>query len=520
MGVLQDDAQRLPQRVLADLPDVDAVVGDGSLLDVVEAVDEVGDGGLSGAGGTHEGDFLAGLGKEGDIVEHHLIRIVAEGDVVEAHVAPQLCQGAVGLLPCPVAGALGYLGEGIAVLLHPDDGGLALVLLRLGLHDGEDALGAGYGGQNGVHLLADLAHRLGHLLDVQQIGPQRADVEHAAHGKQSAYAAGDGVVDAGEVGGGGHHGPGVGLGRGGRRLIGIVAGRELVDGLLLVVEHLDDLLTLDHLLNVAVEVAQSGLLPLEADPAASTDDLHHQKHQTKEGEGDQSQRPVQIQQHPDGAQERQGVGQHIGEAVVDHFGHRVDVVGEAAHEVAGLVGVEVAQGEPLQLIEQILTQGGHRALGHPHHDAGVHIGAQSRQHEHQPHQHQQLQQTGEVAGEDVVVDGGLEEVAAGHGTHGAEQQADGHQHQQALIAAHIVQQLLHRTSQVLGPLIAVAAGAVAGSAGTAGRHGIFLFSHRCSPLPAETDRLPDRSDWTPSAVHGSPYRRSCRRPALRSRRRP
>ena len=184
------------------------------------------------------------------------------------------------------------------------------------------------------------------------------------------------------------------------------------------------------------------------------------------------------------------------------------------------MGVEVAQGELLQLVEQILPQGGHRALGHPHHDAGVHIGAQGRQHEHQSHQHQQLQQTGEVAGEDVVVDGGLEKVAAGHGAHGAEQQADGHQHQQPLIAAHIVQQLLHRAPQVLRALITVAAGAVAGSAGTAGRHGIFLFSHRCSPLPAETDRLPDRSDWTPSAVHGSPYRRSCRRPALRSRRRP
>ena len=84
-------------------------------------------------------------------------------------------------------------------------------------------------------------------------------------------------------------------------IIGIVAGRELVDGLLLVVEHLDDLLALDHLLNVAVEVAKSGLLPLEADPAASTDDLHHQQHQPQKGEGDKGQRPVQVQQHPDGA---------------------------------------------------------------------------------------------------------------------------------------------------------------------------------------------------------------------------
>ena len=61
---------------------------------------------------------------------------------------------------------------------HPDDGGLALVLLRLGLHDGEDTLGAGYGGQNGVHLLADLAHRLGHLLDVQQDRPPESPISN------------------------------------------------------------------------------------------------------------------------------------------------------------------------------------------------------------------------------------------------------------------------------------------------------------------------------------------------------
>ena len=59
VGILQHDAKRGTQSVLFDGLDVVAVVEDLTLLDVVEAVDQVGDGGLTGAGGAHESQLLA-----------------------------------------------------------------------------------------------------------------------------------------------------------------------------------------------------------------------------------------------------------------------------------------------------------------------------------------------------------------------------------------------------------------------------------------------------------------------------
>src|SRR5699024_8832450 len=111
VGVLQHDAQRVAQVGLFDLADVDAVVADLAVLDVVEAVDEVGDGGLARAGGAYESHLLAGLGVQRNIVQHRLFGGVAEVHVVEADVAPQAGggdgAGVVGGGPGPYGGLLG-----------------------------------------------------------------------------------------------------------------------------------------------------------------------------------------------------------------------------------------------------------------------------------------------------------------------------------------------------------------------------------------------------------------------------
>ena len=152
MGILQHNAQRTAQGVLCDVLHVDAVVGDNALLHVVEAVDEVGDGGLARTGRAHKGDLLPGFGEQGHIVEHRLFPVVGEGHVVKAHVAPQLHQRAVRLLPGPVAGAAVRLRQGIAVLQHPDQGGGAVVGFGVGVHHGENPLGAGHRRQKASEL--------------------------------------------------------------------------------------------------------------------------------------------------------------------------------------------------------------------------------------------------------------------------------------------------------------------------------------------------------------------------------
>ena len=63
-GVLQDDAQGAAKAGFLNFVDVDAVIADLAVLDVVEAVDEIGDGGFSRTGAAHKGDLLSRRGKE------------------------------------------------------------------------------------------------------------------------------------------------------------------------------------------------------------------------------------------------------------------------------------------------------------------------------------------------------------------------------------------------------------------------------------------------------------------------
>ena len=142
--------------------DVDTVVRDLAVIDLVEAVDEVGDGRLTGACGAHKGDLLPRLGKQAEIREHAGARHVGKVHGMEAHVAGKWDQaarklGTVGshraarlinsshIMQVPVrahALALGNLPRprGVARLhqLHA-----ALVHLGLKIHGGKQALGTG-----------------------------------------------------------------------------------------------------------------------------------------------------------------------------------------------------------------------------------------------------------------------------------------------------------------------------------------------------------------------------------------
>ena len=55
---IRDSPQGAAQVVLADGLHIDAVIGDESSLDLIEAVDQVGDGGLARTGRTDKGDLL------------------------------------------------------------------------------------------------------------------------------------------------------------------------------------------------------------------------------------------------------------------------------------------------------------------------------------------------------------------------------------------------------------------------------------------------------------------------------
>ena len=85
--VLLDDADVPAQRIERHVADVHAVDRDAPARDVVEARDEVHDGGLAAAGGPSRAMTLPGFGIDVDAGEDGAQVVVAEGNVFEADVA-------------------------------------------------------------------------------------------------------------------------------------------------------------------------------------------------------------------------------------------------------------------------------------------------------------------------------------------------------------------------------------------------------------------------------------------------
>ena len=160
--ILQHNAERPAQAGLGNVLDVDAVVRDLTIIDLVEAVDEVSDGRLSGARRANKGDLLPRLGEQVEVREHARSRHVGKVHGMEAHIAGKRDEaarelGAVGrhrtarlvngshVVQMPIGAhalALGNLPRPRGVArLHQ----LHAVLVHLGLkvHRGKQALGTG-----------------------------------------------------------------------------------------------------------------------------------------------------------------------------------------------------------------------------------------------------------------------------------------------------------------------------------------------------------------------------------------
>ena len=139
---LEHDAEGAPEVGLLDACDAESVVGDRPVLDLVEPVDQVRDRGLARAGSADEGDLLAGIGRQGDVVEHLFFRHIAKVHIGQGHQAFQLPELSVRLLPGPSAFALLLQGDGAFVHFR----GLVqeriqAVRTRGGHHDGIDFVG-------------------------------------------------------------------------------------------------------------------------------------------------------------------------------------------------------------------------------------------------------------------------------------------------------------------------------------------------------------------------------------------
>ena len=151
----------------------------------------------------------------------------------------------------------------------------------------------------------------------------------------------------------------------------VVAVVKLALGDFLVVEHLDDLLAIDHFFDIAVQAGQGGLL-LDKEGAALCAQLAgHFQH----GEGAQhhhQRKPHAAIEHGDEHhQQRNGRGEHIGQRLADQLAQRVGIVGVEAHHFAVGVGIEIADGQQLHVRKHLVAHILEDAVRYDRHNAAL-----------------------------------------------------------------------------------------------------------------------------------------------------
>ena len=168
MGILEHHAERPSEIRFLYLVDVDAVVADLAVLDIVEAVDQVRDRRLAGAGGTDKGNFLARLRIQLHIMEHDLVRFIAEINLVhddisgQRHVGRRLVRLLVEMLPCPLICPPAALRDrSVFPDLCIDQRHISFIRLRLLIEKRKDAPRPGQRHDDRIELLADLVD--GHI---------------------------------------------------------------------------------------------------------------------------------------------------------------------------------------------------------------------------------------------------------------------------------------------------------------------------------------------------------------------
>ena len=463
--ILKHNAQGVTQIRLLDLVDVDVVVPDLAVGHIVEPVDQVGDGGLAGAGGSDEGDLLTRLRIQRQVMEHHVVRRVSEGHVVEAHVAFQLLigDGAVRLmrmLPRPQAGALFALGDiSVRVLLRVDQFDIAVVYLRLFIHHVEDTLRTCQRHDDGVELLRHLHERLGKALCELQVGRHNAqrDISDARHGEESSEHRGEHELQVAQVADDGAHHAGkcMGVGRAVEEPFVKLVKLALRD--LLVVEYFDDPLAVHPLFHESGDVRQIHLLADEIFPAVAGHDSRHEGHDADHQYGHHRQDRAQHQHGDKCHDDRERRHKHLRDGLVDHLSQGVGIICIKTHDRAVCILIEIPDRQRLHVGEHLVADTLEDALSDHNHHPAVYKGRNDAAQEDDPEdrkRHVQLRVIRVLLPDqrdDKVIQQELERQGHRDRRHGTHQDTDQHDDELDLIGTeHIVQQALRRLDRSLG----------------------------------------------------------------------
>ena len=297
----------------------------------------------------------------------------------------------------------------------------------------EDALTAGHGPLELRVLEDEVSDGVEEALDVEGEGDDNADAEGAVHDAQA-------TEDDDQGGGDGHQQLHQGHHRGGEaaglHVCAPVIGVHLVeaaDVLFLPRQALDDADAGDVLLKVGVDHGYGLAGADEGAAGAGLPEGHAHYEDGHDGEGDEGQLDVQVEEEEDDEPQAGEVGEDGEEAGGEEFLEDVDVVLDTGHDAARLVAVQKAEGELLDVIEHLGAEGEEDIVAY---EGGGHLLERLAG----PGQEGEAEEgaadgveAGQVGGGQELIDGEADEERLAVGGGGKDQHAqDGHGHPPAV----------------------------------------------------------------------------------------
>ena len=380
--ILQDDPERPAQIAFFDLVDIDVVVADLTVLNVIEAVDQVCDRRLAGPGGPDEGDLHAGFCMDPDIVQDHLVVPVAEIHAVEGDIPFQCLIGRritrlVVMLPGPLPGMFLCLYDlPILIPFTVDQHDIAVVRLRFRVHEPENAVCARKRHDDAVELHADLVDRHGKAPVEGQEACEGADRETGVgiDRQDAAHDRADDIVRISELA----------VDRRDdicecvrpRRALEqlLIEPVKVPDRLLFMAENLDDLFSGHRLLDEAVQLSEVLLLCHEIPSGYGGHPSRNEQHDPDHDERDDGQGNTEYQHHGQDTGDRDQAVQKLRQTLTHHLTQGIDIVRVDGHDIPVCMGVEILDRQALHVFKELRTQAPHRPLGDKSHRARLCIG--------------------------------------------------------------------------------------------------------------------------------------------------
>ena len=312
----------------------------GSLLYVVEAGEQAGDGALAGAGGADDGDGLAGVDMQIQVAQDRLVAVVAKGDMLEIYRSLDRRQGLCIRVVYDLDGHVQYL---------------------------EDALGRHAGALQLRILLAQVADGVEETVDIEREGDQDADEQRALRDQQSAVDDGEGDgyrgyhLDQGQDERGDAAGFQVGVAVVGVQVV------ELGAVAVLARQALDHAHAGDVLLQGGVDHGDGGAGAAEGALGEALPEGGDDEHDGQHGEAEQGQRDVHNQHDGDDADQCDERTEDGEQARTEHGFQHSDIALQARHDAPDLRAVVEAEREPLQMGEHVGTEMVEHLLSRPGH---------------------------------------------------------------------------------------------------------------------------------------------------------